>query len=275
MFELSMNEVTTFRWSLEEDLENYRRAGYRSIGVSRHKLTDMDAERAVDLIAASGLCVSNLSCAGGFTGIGGGTLREGIDDAADALRLAAAMQAGCLVIHPGGRNNHISRHALRLLCTALDELLPLAEDCEVPLAVEPMHAACAAEWTFLTDMETVLQLLEEYRSDFLKLAYDTYHSPWERPDRNLLGEIAGHVGIVYLADRRQPPSIDQDRCPLGQGVLPLGEIVATLFEAGYTGPFDVRLMGPEIEARDYWTWLQQSQLAFADLVPASSSRSPV
>ena len=26
---LSMNEITTFRWSLEEDVENYQEAGYK------------------------------------------------------------------------------------------------------------------------------------------------------------------------------------------------------------------------------------------------------
>ena len=39
---LSMNEITTFRWSLEQDVENYQQAGYRSIGVWRQKLADYD-----------------------------------------------------------------------------------------------------------------------------------------------------------------------------------------------------------------------------------------
>jgi hypothetical protein len=52
----------------------------------------------------------------------------------------------------------------------------------------------------------------------------------------------------------------------------LGEIVATLLEVGYAGPFDVRLMGPEIEAGDYWTLLEQSQSAFAALVQNPASR---
>jgi sugar phosphate isomerase/epimerase len=62
---------------------------------------------------------------------------------------------------------------------------------------------------------------------------------------------------------------------LGSGQLPLGEIVATLLEAGYAGPFDVRLMGPEIEAQDNWELLEQSLSAFAGLVNSSLSRSIV
>jgi sugar phosphate isomerase/epimerase len=273
MLELSMNEVTTFRWSLEEDLENYYRAGYRSIGVWRPKLADVDEERAIDLIAGSGLSVSNLACAGGFTGLGGVPFREGVDDVISAMRLAAAIQAGCLVVHPGGRNNHTSRHAFRLLRMALDELLPLADDCEVPLALEPMHAACAAGWTFLTDFEPVCELIAEYQSPYLKLACDTYHLAWTPSEREVLAEIAPHIGIVYLADRHEPPSIDHDRCPLGKGQLPLTEIMGTLVEAGYAGRFDVRLMGPEISQGNYGRLLQQSRWAFTEMVQASTSRS--
>ena len=273
MLELSMNEVTTFRWSFEEDIENYCRAGYRSIGVWRHKLSDLDEEQAVDTLVGSGLNVSSVACAGGFTGLGGVSFREGLDDAMSALRLAARVQAGCLVVHPGGRNNHTSRHAFRLLRNALDELLPTAEHYEVPLALEPMHVACAASWTFLTDFERVNELVSQYSTPYLKLALDTYHFPWNESDRNILPDIAQHIGVVYLADRREPPSIDHDRCPLGRGQLPLADILATLIEAGYAGPCDVRMMGTEIQPADYGRLLEQSRGAFAELVQSATSRS--
>jgi sugar phosphate isomerase/epimerase len=262
---LSMNEITTFRWSLEEDVENYQLAGYRALGVWRQKLTDGDPDRAIDLLVDSGLYVSNLMWAGGFTGSDGRTLAESLDDAAEAVRMAAALRAGCLVVYPGGRNNHTYRHAGRLLRSALEELLPLAEAADVPLAIEPMHAACATDWTFLTDIKSVVALLEEYKSPCLKLAYDTYHFPMGARHRNLLERLVPHIGIVHLADRRLPPSSEQDRCPLGRGRLPLAEIVATLQESGYGGPFDIKLIGPEIEVNDYWLVLEQSLLAFAGL----------
>ncbi len=270
---LSMNEITTFRWSFEEDVENYLQAGYRAIGVWRHKLTDCEETRAIDLLDCSGLRVSNLSWAGGFTGGDGCSLAESIDDAAEALRLAAGLQAGCLVIYPGGRNNHIYRHASRLLRLALDELLPLAEEMEVPLAIEPMHPACATAWTFLTDLKDVHLLLEEYSNPHLKLAYDTYHFPFDSRHRKFLTELAPHIGIVHLCDRRVPPNAELERCQLGCGRIPLFDIVSTLQEAGYTGAFDVKLIGQEIESCDYWRLLDHSQQAFAELVNPIATRS--
>jgi sugar phosphate isomerase/epimerase len=270
---LSMNELTTYRWSLGQDLDNYRDAGYGGIGVWRQKLIDENEDQAIERLTASGLTVTNVSWAGGFTGSDGRSLAESIEDAASAIRLAGSVMAGCLVIYSGGRNNHTYRHAGRLLRMALDELLPLAEMWEVPLAVEPMHASCATDWTFLTSLESAIDLIEQVDSPFLKIAYDTYHFPLGNGRRQLLSAMAPHLGIVFLADRLQPASADQERCPLGHGRLPLVEIVSTLQDAGYTGAYDVKLMGPDIETCDYWTLLEQSQVAFGDLAPAAVQRS--
>jgi hypothetical protein len=67
--------------------------------------------------------------------------------------------------------------------------------------------------------------------------------------------------------------MEHECCPLGSGRLPLGGVVSSLLEAGYTGPFDVRLMGPEIETSDYRSLLEQSQIAFAEMVQSSAARS--
>ena len=52
MGELSMNETTTFRWSLEEDLSNYVAAGIPAIGIWRQKLSDCGLGRAVELLGS-------------------------------------------------------------------------------------------------------------------------------------------------------------------------------------------------------------------------------
>jgi sugar phosphate isomerase/epimerase len=270
---LSMNELTTYRWSLGQDLDHYREAGYSAIGLWRQKLSDENEDSAIERITASGLNVSNVSWAGGFTGSDGRSLGESIDDAASAIRLAGAVMAGCLVIYSGGRNNHIYRHAGRLLRIALDELLPIAEMWEVPLAIEPMHPACAADWTFLTCLESAIDLVEQVDSPFLKVAYDTYHFPLGSRRVQQLAALAPYLGIVFLGDRLGPASVEQERCPLGHGRLPLVEIVATLQDAGYTGAYDVKLIGPDIEACDYWALLEQSQAAFEDLAPLAAQRS--
>ena len=264
---LSMNEVTTYRWPLEEDVRRYAAAGYEGIGVWRQKLADYGEEAGVDLIAESGLRVTNLLWAGGFTGSDGRTPEEGVQDAAHAIRLAGALGAGCLVVYPGGRNNHIYRQAERLLRGAIDQLLGFAADVEVTLAIEPMHAACAADWTFITELEAAVALVESYNSPFLKLVFDTYHFGHDATVLANLAEIVPHVGIVHLADRLEPHGADQDRRALGTGRLDLAELVRGLLDAGYVGDFDVELFGREIEQTDN-DELLRSSLAFFERVLA-------
>jgi len=263
---LSMNEVTTYRWSFEEDVQHFAAAGYQGIGVWRQKLADYGEEAGIDLLAEAGLRVTNLLWAGGFTGSDGRTQQEAISDAEHAIRLAGAMNADCLVIYPGGRNHHTFRHANRLLCSAIESLLELAEAADVTLAIEPMHPACAAEWTFLTDIEATIALIESFGTPHLKLVFDAYHFGDNRAVISNLSEIVPYTALVQLGDRHKTHGIEQDRCLLGKGHVPLSRIVQDLLVAGYEGNFDIELAGEDIELRDYHHLLEISKIAFDRLL---------
>jgi sugar phosphate isomerase/epimerase len=262
MARLSMNEMTTFRWSLEEDLANYAEAGIPAIGVWRRKLSDCGEERGIELLAKSGLEVSNLLWAGGFTGSDGRTFRESVDDALEAVRLAAAMRASCLVVYSGARAGHTHNHARRMLREALRELSAAAADFDVMLALEPMNPQSAGEWTFLTSLDEALSLVDAVESPHVKLVFDTYHFGLQAGLLERLRHLAPRIAVVHLGDCKQRPDGENNRCRLGQGRVPLAEIVATLESAGYQGYFDVELLGEEIEASDYRELLEHSKAAF-------------
>ena len=69
MARLSINELTTYRWSFEEDVAAFQSAGVPAIGVWRQKLSDYGEAKGAELLVESGLAVSNLLGAGGFTGL--------------------------------------------------------------------------------------------------------------------------------------------------------------------------------------------------------------
>jgi len=261
-----MNETTTFRWSFEEDVTNYTAAGIHAMGVWRQKLSDFGQEKAIELLADSGMKVSHLLWAGGFTGSDGRTYRESVEDAREALHVAAKLRAGSLVVYSGARAGHTFNHARRLIHSALAELLPVAEQLGVTLAVEPMHPGCAAGWTFLTSLDDILELLRAVGNPMVKMVLDTYHLGQGSGLIERIGEIAPHVAIVQLGDAGEPPSGEQNRCRLGEGVIPLREIVAALKTAGYNGYYDVELLGEEVETLDYQSLLQHAKKAFAELV---------
>jgi sugar phosphate isomerase/epimerase len=266
MARLSVNETTTFRWSFEEDVLNYAAAGVGAIGVWRQKLSDCGEAKGIELLAEKGLDVSHLFWAGGFTGSDGRSFRASVDDAAEALRTANALGTGALVVYSGARAGHTFNHARRLIKDALSELVPLAVELGVVLALEPMHPGCAGEFTFLTDLQEVLDLLEAVGSEQVKIVFDTYHLGQDRQILDRIPEITRHVAIVQLGDAREPPTGEQNRCRLGEGMIPLREIVGALGAAGYDGFYDVELLGEEIETIDYTALLEHAKQAYNDLV---------
>jgi sugar phosphate isomerase/epimerase len=265
---LSINEMTTFRWSFEEDVRRYKAAQIPAIGVWRQKLADYGEAKGIKLLKESGLAVSNLLWAGGFTGSDGHSYQESLADAREAIALAQALATNCLVVYSGGRNGHTQNHARRLFASALSELLPEAERAGVVLAVEPMHAGCAEEWTLLTSLDEALALVERVSSPNLKLAFDTYHLGHEPSIVEHAAAAARHVAIVHLGDSAAPPDREQNRLCLGEGNLPLRPLVAALAGAGYDGYYDVELMGEAIESCDYRELLEKSKRAYQQLVGA-------
>lgn len=265
MARLSINETTTFRWSFEEDALNYHAAGIRAMGVWRRKLSDYGELKAAELLEELGMNVSHLLWAGGFTGSDGRSYGESLDDADEALKTAGRIGAETLVVYSGSRAGHTFNHARRLIRTALVELAPRAAAMGVTLALEPMHPGCAVQWTFLTSVEDTLALLAEVDQPNVKMVFDTYHLG---QDPNVLDQIkqaAPHVALVQLGDAHQPPDGEQNRCRLGEGTIPLAEIVAALTSAGYDGYYDVELLGEEFEDADYHALLEHAKTAFCEL----------
>lgn len=262
MNRLSCNEMTTYRWSFEEDVENYRRAGFSGVGVWRQKLSDFGEDRGVELLRDCGLRVSNLLWAGGFTGSDGRGYGDAVEDGREAIQLAAALQADCLVMYTGARGGHTNNHARRLIRSALRELLPLAEAQDVVLAIEPMHPACAADWTFLTELDDTIELIGAHASPNLKLVFDAYHLGHDAEVIARLPSLVPQIAIVHLGDGRRASGPEQDRTRLGEGEIPLEEIVQSLEGAGYEGFYDLELIGQEIETHDYCELLSHSRQYF-------------
>ncbi len=266
MAKLSVSETTTFRWSFEEDMRNYAAAGIPAIGVWRQKISDYGEVRAIGLLQEYGLEVSHLFWAGGFTGSDGRSFRESVEDAKEALRLAKRLGAGCLVVYSGTRAGHTYNHARRLVRDALQELAPLGESLDVPVAVEPRHPGCAGAWTFLTTLEETLLVLDMVGSPWVKMVFDTYHLGHQEGIVERIGELISRVALVQLGDARYPPTIEEDRCRLGEGILPLAQIVAAFASAGYDGYYDIELLGEEFSQADYPGLLVHAKESFARLV---------
>jgi sugar phosphate isomerase/epimerase len=262
MARLAISELTTYRWSFEEDVEIYRALGISAIGVWRQKLTDVGEDKGASLLAQSGLNVSSLQWAGGFTGSNGLSHEDSLADARQAILTASKIGAPCLIVHSGARGSHIHTHARRLFQLALEKLLPLAEEHGVKLALEPMKSDCGGEFTFFNCLDETLKLIDEHASPALALTLDTYYWGHEPSLLDRLECLTPKLALVQLGDGREPPLGEPNRCPLGEGQIPLRQIVERILAAGYDGYFEVELLGEELESADYREIVRRSVETF-------------
>jgi sugar phosphate isomerase/epimerase len=98
------------------------------------------------------------------------------------------------------------------------------------------------------------------------MVLDAYHLGQEDGLVDRLAAILPQVALVQLGDARRPPHGEQNRCRLGEGLIPLADIVAGLKVAGYDGYYDVELLGEELETADYPSLLRHAKEAFGRLV---------
>jgi sugar phosphate isomerase/epimerase len=262
MSRLSVNQITTIRRSLRDDLQSYREEGFEAAGLWRPKFAQFDdEERAVELVRESGLTVSSLSFAGGFTGLNQASFFDAVDDARHALRLAGALGAECLTLVSGPRRGHVRSHARRLLVDAVKALADDAAEQGVALALEPMSPLVATRWSFLNSLDETLDVIDRSGRG-ARIAFDVYHL-WQEPrivDR--IPELAPHVAVVRLSDWRGTPRSEYDRCLPGNGRIPLTAIVHAFDESGYGGYYELAIWSEELWKSDYTEMLRECRARF-------------
>ncbi len=251
MLRLSVHELSTYRWSFEEDVLNYHAAGFGAIGIWRPKLMDYGEEKGAELIREHGLEISSLQWIGGFTGSDGRSYRESLHDALDAIQLAADIGAATVTVLSGGRAGHTKGHAQRLLRNALKELAEAAQAVGVQLAVEPMHVGCAFDWSFLNTIPQCLDLISAIDNPNLGITFDCYHLAQDSMALTWLDSIVKYVRLVQLGDAKHAPLGEQNRCLLGHGCVPLADIVTAFRNGGYDGYYEIEIVGQEVEHLGY------------------------
>jgi sugar phosphate isomerase/epimerase len=252
MPKFSISEVTTHDWSFAEDVEHYAAAGIQGIGVWRDKLDRCDETQALALLAGSGLQAANLVDAGYFLSKTRSQTRRAIEDAAEAIGLAQRLGAGVLLMVTGevGSFFRTLEEAQAITVAALKELAPVAAAAGVRLAIEPI-ATRYPGYTFLHDIPGTLDIINAVGADEVGLLFDTDHL---YESHNLLHDIkaAGdRIFCVHINDMPAAPGPGIDRKILGDGVIPLAEILHAIAATGYDGYYDVEIMSDAVWRTDY------------------------
>lgn len=263
MHKLSVSQITTHDWTFAEDILHYNAAGLEGIGVWRDKLDLYGSEKGLALVDKSGLQVANLVDSGYFLSKTRSQTRRAIEDVHEAIDLAARMKSDCLLIVTGGVGSfyRTEEQARQIVIECLKEIAPYAQDAGIRLAIEPIHQRYPG-YTFLHDISSTLDLIDAVGSQMVGLLFDTDHL-YESPDLFKDIQRAGdRIFCVHINDMPAHPGPGIDRKILGEGVIPLKEILSAIEATGYSGFYDVEIMSKDVWAMDYIQLLETLKQRF-------------
>lgn len=250
------------RWSLAECVEGWQRAGLAGIGVTRPVLEAAGERAAVSLLTGSGLRVASLQNLDPFCVTEPERFDALLPTTLHQLDLAAELGADCLYACTGPRGHLDWDEAADRLVDQITRLVPHLHDRGVRLAVEPIHPL-RQDLSFLNTGSDTVSVVERVGDPAVGFVYDFWHLWWERGAVELARTSAPLVVSCQPSDHKAVTMRTLDRAVPGQGVAPVGPLVAALEAGGYRGMYDLEVLSDDNEARGYDVTLAASLDGFA------------
>jgi sugar phosphate isomerase/epimerase len=252
---LSLNTATVRKQgSLSEIIEACARHGIRAIDPWRDQVANVGLDRAVRAVRDAGLELSGY-CRGGMFTSDAARRIEVRDDNRRAVDEAKALGAPCIVLVPGGlpqysRPGSVASKDIAQARTqvhdAIAELLEYAGQANMPLAIEPLHPAYAADRACVNTTRQALDLcdaLDPKRTGALGVALDVYHIWWDpelKPQIARAGKdrlLAFHVCDWLMPTR----DILNDRGMMGDGVIDIKSVRRDVEAQGFSGYSEIEI----------------------------------
>lgn len=258
---LSLNTATVRKQGdLVAIIEACAKHGIRAIDPWRDQVAAVGLERAARAVREAGLELSGY-CRGGMFTSDGSRRGEVRDDNRRCVDEAKALGAPCVVLvvgglpqysRPGSEASKDITAARGQVEDALAEMLDYARQAKLPLAIEPLHPAYAADRACVNTTKQALDIcdrLDPDRSGMLGVALDVYHIWW---DPELMGQIAragqDRLLAFHVCDWLVPTKdILNDRGMMGDGVIDIKSVRQAVEAQGFAGYSEI-----EIFSNDWW-----------------------
>ncbi len=258
---LSLNTATARRQGdLADIIDACARHGIRAIDPWRDQVATIGLDRAVRAVRDAELELSGYCRGGMFTSDAAHRI-EARDDNRRTVDEAKALDAPCVVLvvgglpqysRPGSVTSKDIAAARAQVDDAIAEMMVYARDANMPLAIEPLHPAYAADRACVNTTRQALDIcdrLDPQRSGALGVALDVYHIWW---DPELLPQIerAGKDRLLafHVCDWLVPTTdILNDRGMMGDGVIDIKSVRRAVEAQGFAGYSEI-----EIFSNDWW-----------------------
>jgi sugar phosphate isomerase/epimerase len=259
---LSLNTATVRKQGdLLQIIDACARHGIRAIDPWRDQVAAVGLDRAARAGREAGLELSGY-CRGGMFTSDAARRVEVRDDNRRAVDEAKALGAPCIVLvvgglpqysRPGSAASRDIAAARGQVEDAIAEMMEYARGAKMPLAIEPLHPAYAADRACVNTTKQALDIcdrLDPGRTGALGVALDVYHIWW---DPDVLPQIrrAGNDRLLafHVCDWLVPTrDILNDRGMMGDGVIDIKSLRSAVEAEGFAGYSEI-----EIFSESWWT----------------------
>jgi sugar phosphate isomerase/epimerase len=258
---LSLNTATVRKQGdLLQIIDACARHGIRAIDPWRDQVASVGLDRAALAVRDAGLELSGY-CRGGMFVSDAAHRHEVRDDNRRAVDEAKALGAPCIVLvvgglpqysRPGSAASKDIMGARAQLDDVIAEMMEYARGAKMPLAIEPLHPAYAADRACVNTTKQALDIcdrLDSTRTGMLGVALDVYHIWW---DFEVMAQIAragrDRILAFHVCDWLVPTKdILNDRGMMGDGVIDIKSFRAAVEAQGYAGYSEI-----EIFSNEWW-----------------------
>jgi sugar phosphate isomerase/epimerase len=237
-------------------------ARHRIRGISpwRDQVATVGLDRAVQAVRDHDLELSGY-CRGGMFVSDEAHRAQQRDDNRRCVDEAVALKAPCIVLvvgglpqysRPGSSPSKNIVNARAQVEDGISEMMDYAGQAGMPLAIEPLHPAYAADRACVNTTEQALDIcdrLDPNRTGMLGVALDVYHIWWD-PELHAQIARAGKDRLLafHVCDWLVPTTdILNDRGMMGDGVIDIRSARAAVEAQGFAGYCEI-----EIFSENWW-----------------------
>jgi sugar phosphate isomerase/epimerase len=260
---LSLNTATVRKQGdLVAIIEACARHGIRAIDPWRDQVAAVGLERAARAVRDAGVELSGY-CRGGMFTSDAPRRVEVRDDNRRAVDEAKTLGAPCVVLvvgglpqysRPGSAPSKDIATARGQVEDAIAEMAEYARSVKMPLAIEPLHPAYAADRACVNTTRQALDICDRLDSDrtgAIGVALDVYHIWWD-PEVLSLIKRAGRDRLLafHVCDWLVPTrDMLNDRGMMGDGAIDIKSLRRAVEAEGFAGYSEIEIFSEEWWAR--------------------------
>jgi sugar phosphate isomerase/epimerase len=170
-----------------------------------------------------------------------------IDDNRRALEEAATLGSKVLVLVCGPAPDRDIVAARAMVESAIEQLLPYAQEYDVRLAIEPLHPMFAADRSVIVTLAEANRMVRHFASQQLGVVIDVYHVWWDPAIYTQIAHAAGHILGFHVSDwLAPPPDYLNGRGMMGDGVIEIRRLRSAVDAAGYTEAIEVEIFNQRL-----------------------------